>query len=464
MPSPSVDRQTFLSNLRESGLVSEEKLADLIAALPESNRGRLVARALVESNVLTRFQAERLLMGLTGGFMLGQYRILDQIGRGGMGRVFKAQHRTMKRIVALKVLAPELLKTERAIELFQHEVRATGRLVHPNIVTAYDANEIKGRYYLVLEFVDGPNLDQLVRERGHLSVGLACDYIRQVACGLMCAHALGMVHRDIKPANILVQWHGNAGDGAPGLVKISDFGLARFSAPDAANPVTGHAGTIATKQNTVMGTPDFLSPEQARCLHQTDVRSDLYSLGCTFYFLLTGSVPYPGGNALDKIIRHSSSNPAPINGIHSEVPPEVLAIVARLMAKQPEDRFQTPAELYQALEPFAVSGPTPWAPAPARFPVDCDVELADLAEDVPTNAGDIVSAPSEELSAFASTISNDQSPTPAAKTGPLSPALLRGRARARARRRFALIAVGSALFALALGLGLLLYFAFNAKH
>src|SRR5262249_45295053 len=154
-----------------------------------------------------RFQAERLLMGRTAGFLLGQYRVLEQIGKGGMGRVYKAEHRTMKRVVALKVLASTLLETERAVELFLHEVRAVAQLVHPNIVTAFDANAVDGRFYLVLEYVDGPNLDELVRRQGPLSAGLACDYIRQVANRLQCAHLLGMLHRDIKPANILVQWH-----------------------------------------------------------------------------------------------------------------------------------------------------------------------------------------------------------------------------------------------------------------
>jgi serine/threonine protein kinase len=229
--TPSIDADTFLAYLRKSGLVDEAELAEIRRRHPGPRSGRSLARGLMHDGVLTRFQAERLLAGRTQDFTLGQYRILEQIGRGGMGRVYKAEHRTMRRIVALKVLAPELLKTERAVELFLHEVRAVAQLVHPHIVTAFDANEVGGRYYLVLEFVDGPNLDQLVRTQGPLSPGLACDYIRQAAHGLAAAHARGMLHRDIKPANILVQRHGQAGDGAPGMVKVSDFGLARLSEP-----------------------------------------------------------------------------------------------------------------------------------------------------------------------------------------------------------------------------------------
>jgi serine/threonine-protein kinase len=170
-----------------------------------------------------------------------------------------------------------------------------------------------------------------------------------------------MVHRDIKPANLLVQWHGLNGDDSPGLVKISDFGLARLTKPIGTPTSRVMPGTILTRENMVMGTPDYLSPEQSRSIHKTDIRSDLYSLGCTFYYLLTGSVPFPGGSAMDKLIRHATELPAPIADYRSDVPAAVLAILDRLLAKRPEDRFQTPAELAEALHPYAVGGPTPWA-------------------------------------------------------------------------------------------------------
>ena len=183
----------------------------------------------------------------------------------------------MKRVVALKVLAPDLMRTERAEALFLREIRAIAQLVHPNIVTAYDANEDDGRYYLVLEYVDGPNLDQLVRKQGPLPVGLACDYIKQAANGLQAAHVLGMLHRDIKPANILVQRRGLQ-EHSPGLIKISDFGLARLHSPDTSVDAPNHAGTILAKENTVMGTPDFLSPEQrATCTRPTSAATSTVS-------------------------------------------------------------------------------------------------------------------------------------------------------------------------------------------
>lgn len=358
----TMDRKTFLANLRQSKLLSETQLTHAVRELPATARGQDIARALMKQELLTRFQAERLLSGRNTGFVLGQYRILDQLGQGGMGRVFKAEHRAMKRLVALKVLAPRLMRSERACALFLREVQAAAQIVHPNVVAAFDANEEDGHYFLVLEYVDGPNLDQLVREQGPLPVGLACDYVKQTANGLQAAHALGMVHRDIKPSNLLLQrW--TPYDHSPGLLKISDFGLARLSAaPSGAASDT--TGTILIKQNTVMGTPDFLSPEQARDLHRADIRSDLYSLGCTFYYLLTGKPPFPGGSPIEKLIRHSAEEPAPLTDFRSDVPVSVTSIMGRLLRKDPEMRYQTPRELIEALEPHAVGGPTPWASTP----------------------------------------------------------------------------------------------------
>jgi serine/threonine-protein kinase len=354
MAVPSVDRQTFLANLRQSGLVGEEQLAALADELPESPRGRVVARDLVARGLLTRFQAEQLLAGRTGGFFLGPYRILEQLGQGGMGRVYKAEHRSLGRTVALKVLAPSVLKSAKAQALFLREVQAVARLVHPHIVAALDAGQAGGRHYLVLEYVNGPNLDQLVRGKGPLPVGQACEFIRQVALGLQHAGEQGLVHRDIKPSNILLLSAGAAGQEAYGLAKLGDFGLVRLGEPGSA-PGAG-PGTIETKANTVMGTPDYLSPEQARDLHRADIRSDLYSLGCTFYYLLTAQVPYPGGSTLEKVIRHSTEVAEPVERLRPGVPPAVAAIVRRLMAKKPEERFQAPAELAAALAPFAVNG------------------------------------------------------------------------------------------------------------
>lgn len=445
--SPSIDRQTFLTYLGQSGLVNDEQLASIASYRPEVTRGRALARSLVEQGILTRFQAERLLMGKTAGFFLGQYRILELLGKGGMGRVYKAEHRTMRRVVALKVLANNLLQTERAVQLFLHEVRAAASLQHPNIVIAYDANEVDGRYYLVLEFVDGPNLDQLVRKQGPLSVGLACDYIRQAAQGLQCAFLQGMVHRDIKPANILVQWRG-LGESSAGLVKISDFGLARIASPT--NPLTGsaNANTILTRDNSVMGTPDYLSPEQARSLHTTDIRSDLYSLGCTLHYLLTGQVPFPGGTALEKIIRHGTETPLPVSRFRDDVPPTVQMIISKLMAKDPAARYPTPEDLANALTPFAVSGPTPCTLSHSGIELPVDFFITppeDLVEDADHEIGH--GGSDADLAAFTNTVSASWTETPVAKSP--SEIILRPRRREERNVAFAI------LLAIALAFGFL---------
>jgi serine/threonine protein kinase len=278
-----------------------------------------------------------------------------------MGRVYKALHRNMNRTVALKVLAPHLVRTPKAQVLFQREVQAAAQLNHPNIVTAYDANEVRGRHYLAMEFVDGPNLEQLVRDQGPLPVGMACEIIRQVASGLQHAHEHHMVHQDIKPANVLLQPSGNL---QSFVVKILDFGLARLNDPEAEE-----IPSATTRENIVMGTPDFLSPEQGRNLQQIDIRSDLYSVGCTLYFLLTGKVPYPGGTSLEKLSRHGSEEPRSIGEYRQDMPAPVEAILKRLLAKKPEDRYQVPEALAADLALYAVPCAPTWNREAGRAPV-----------------------------------------------------------------------------------------------
>jgi serine/threonine-protein kinase len=455
MARRSVDRGTFLANLRHSGLLDGPQWAAVAASLPETPRGRVIARALVERGLLTRFQAEQLLAGRPGGFFLGPYRILDQLGQGGMGRVYKAEHRALKRIVALKALAPSVLKSERAEELFLREVRAVARLVHPNIVTAFDADRAaNGRYYLVLEYVNGPNLDHLVRDGGALPVGQACAFVCQAARGLQHAHDRGLLHRDVKPANLLLQRSGSGPD-ARAVVKISDFGLARLHEPRAGPNDT--AGTIMTKDNAVIGTPDYLSPEQARDVHRADVRSDLYGLGCTLYFLLTGEVPFPGGGTLQKLLRHGTEEPVPVEEIRLDVPHAVAAVVRRLMAKKPEDRFQTAAEVMAALEPFAVDGPGPWA---AEEPVDpFDDPLATPvagAMEAPAHAG--IGATASDAQALIGTLPFAPAGGPALLVRAGSPGR-RADVRSHWRRRVALfwaLGIVGALLASGAALGLLL--------
>jgi eukaryotic-like serine/threonine-protein kinase len=374
MKSTIVDRDTFLQNLRISKLLTAQQFRLAFDKLGQVQDTREIAKALASWKLLTKFQAKMLLMGRNSGFFLGPYRILDLLGQGGMGRVYKAVHQTMNRVVALKVLTPQLVNTDRAQELFKREVQAAAQLSHPNIVMAFDANEIDDRYFLAMEYVNGPNLERYVKKNGPLPVGLASEVIFQAANGLQHAHEKGMVHRDIKPANLLLQQE-------PGSdtiqVKILDFGLARLQQSEKAP-----AESIVARENTVMGTPDFLSPEQSRSLHDVDIRADLYSLGCTFYFLLTGQVPFAGGNSVDKLIRHNSEAAPAIEELRPDVPAHIAKIVRKLMAKNPDDRYQTPDELMDALAPHAAPSAMDWPIAASQAPERASQEEIVLPDEV----------------------------------------------------------------------------------
>ncbi|HEX5273224.1 MAG TPA: serine/threonine-protein kinase, partial [Gemmataceae bacterium] len=294
--------------------------------------------------------------------VLGQYVILSLLGQGGMGKVLKARHRLMDRVVALKVIRPNLLAEPRAVSRFHREIKAVSRLSHPNIVAAFDANQVGNTHFLVMEYVEGTDLQRLVKEHGPLPTGLACDCVRQAALGLQHAHEEGLVHRDIKPANLLL--HRPPAPGSPVVVKVLDMGLARLHAEE---------GDGLTHTGAVMGTPDYIAPEQATDAHLVDIRADLYSLGCTLYYLLTGEPPFPGGTAMEKLFKHRYVAPRPVEVRRPELPPAVAAVVAKLMAKRPEARYQTPGELAEALAPLSVVNPedeatTIFLPKPPAVP------------------------------------------------------------------------------------------------
>ncbi len=279
-----------------------------------------------------------------------RYRVVRLLGRGGMGAVYLAEHRLMNRSVALKVISRSLTERPATVERFRQEVRAAARLDHPNIVHAYDAEQAGDSHFLVMEYVEGTDLARLVQQRGPLPVALACHFVRQAALGLQHAFEHGMVHRDIKPHNLMVTRRGR--------VKILDFGLARFASE------AGGGGPL-TQSGAVLGTPDYIAPEQALDAHAADVRADLYSLGCTLYYLLTGRVPFPGESLTQKLLAHQLSQPEPLGKLRPELPPGLVALVERLMAKKPEDRYQTPAEVAQALAPYVRRGPAARATAAA---------------------------------------------------------------------------------------------------
>lgn len=284
-----------------------------------------------------------------------RYRIIKLLGAGGMGLVYQAEHRMMERPVALKVIKRNFLSNSTAVERFEREVKAAAKLSHPNIVVAHDAEQAGDLHFLVMEYVDGVSLAKLVEKRGALPVVNSCHYIRQAALGLQHAFERGMVHRDIKPQNLMLTRQGQ--------VKILDFGLARLARE--AGPISedGTERDVApvagglTMAGTILGTPDYMAPEQASDSRQADIRADIYSLGCTLYFLLAGRVPFPQGSVTQKIASQMVHTPPPISQLRQGLPDDLVRIIEKMMAKDPADRFQTPAELAQALLPFAKAAP-----------------------------------------------------------------------------------------------------------
>jgi WD40 repeat protein len=286
-----------------------------------------------------------------------RYRVLGLLGRGGMGAVYRAEHRLMERPVALKVIARDLIDDPAAVERFRREVKAAARLSHAHIVQAYDADQAGDVHFLVMEYVEGTDLARLVAERGPLPVAQACDYVRQAALGLQHAFEHGMVHRDIKPQNLMRT--------PQGQVKVLDFGLSRFvseSAPAGAAGGAPGGDSAITQTGSLMGTADYIAPEQALDAHAADIRADVYSLGCTFYFLLAGHCPFPEGTFVDKVAAHRGSQPRPLTDFRQDVPPPLLRVLERMMAKDPARRYQTPSEVARALAPFTQGPRRRWWP------------------------------------------------------------------------------------------------------
>lgn len=354
----------FWSALRSSRLLPAAEIDQLEENLDcRTQDPAACARILVENKVLTSYQAQQLIEGLGESLVLGPYKILDRLGSGGMGHVYRAEHQVMDRIVAIKVAGARSLATVCSspsngarrsdsdgetdpLPRFQREIRVSARLNHPNIVAAFDAGEAGGRHYLAMEYVEGKDLDRLVAETGPLPVPLACECIRQACLGLQYAHEQGLVHRDIKPANLLLQTSAGATATATPVLKILDLGLARFRhQQETESPEFAPAGS----DSGLGGTPDYLPPELAHNWAAADIRSDLYSLGCTFYFLLAGQPPFSGGAWTEKLIRHHSEDPRPIQEVRPEVPDRVAVVLHRLLAKAPSDRYREPAEVASEL-------------------------------------------------------------------------------------------------------------------
>lgn len=339
MPKPSVEKLAEL--LEKSGLIEPERLKQALDEVrgPDGrwtvDDASAVLNRLITAGLITSWQAGKFLDGLYKGFFLGKYKLLDHLGTGGMSSVYLAEHVLMRRRVAIKILPKHRVRDSSYLDRFYREARAAASLDDPNIVRAYDVDCEGDIHYIVMEFVSGHDLQQLVKQAGPLPYEKAADYIRQAASGLAHAHQVGLIHRDIKPANLLVD--------AKGTVKVLDMGLARFSADEEASL------TVAFDEN-VLGTADYLAPEQAINSHQVDARADIYSLGCTLYFLLTGHPPFPEGSLTQRLMMHQTKEPASIHDDRPDAPSTLVAICNRMMAKKADQRYQTAAEVCRALE------------------------------------------------------------------------------------------------------------------
>jgi eukaryotic-like serine/threonine-protein kinase len=347
MPAPTTI-DGFLELGIKSGLLEKETVQTCrsnwqqAGASPQSPKQ--LADALIEQGVLTHFQAEKLIAGRWRGFVIaGKYRLLERLGAGGMGQVFLCEHITMGRKVALKILPVQQAEDPASLARFYREARAVARLDHPNIVRAHDIDHDDKLHFLVLEFVDGCNLHDFIRKNGQLSPQRAAHYIRQAALGLQHAHEAGLVHRDIKPGNLLID--------RQGTVKILDMGLARFFHEDSPTFIKEY------EVGYIIGTGDYIAPEQI-VDSRVDIRADIYSLGGTMYYLLTGKSPFQDGTNAQKIIWHQVRHPKTLRVLRPDLPEALVQVFERIIAKEPSRRFQTPIELAKALDPF-VTGPIP---------------------------------------------------------------------------------------------------------
>jgi serine/threonine protein kinase len=362
---------TTQSNFRDtalaSELVTEEQLRNAMNELAKTGDSdsststtlseKKIAQQLVEAKVISAYQADQLLTGRTK-LNLGPYIITDWIGQGGMGQVFKAVHEMLGRESAVKVL-PLHKTTPEAIENFRREIRAQAKLDHPNLVRAFDAGEDGNVHYLVVEYIPGTDLRRLVRSKGKLSVQQAANIVKQSAEGLAHAHERDLIHRDIKPGNILVT--------PDGVSKLSDLGLA-FYLNDATDPRAGK----------IVGTADYLSPEQIRTPQHITSASDIYSLGCTLYYAVTGKVPFPGGTPKSKARRHLEETPWHPRRFNEEVSDDFVDLIGDMMEKDPKERIQSAEEVAERLAPWAADDSpllhedmgdrSRWMPAPIGSP------------------------------------------------------------------------------------------------
>ncbi len=346
---------SFLAGVKQSGLIDADRvdsvLAELIQAGVNNNDSCALAAAMVDRKILTEWQSEKLLQGRHKGFILGRYRLLSLLGAGEMSAVYLAEHIMMERRCAIKVLPANKVQDTSYLGRFHREARAVAAMNHMNIVRAYDVDKQTESgtdiHFLVMEYVEGRNVEQVVKDQGPLDYIAAVDTIRQAADGLGHAHHLGMVHRDVKPGNLLID--------NTGVVKLLDLGLARFFKSDDEESLT------IKHDEKVLGTADYLAPEQAVDSHQVDARADIYSLGCTMYFALTGHPPFTDGTLVQRLLAHQTKTPPSVSYERPDIEPSLLEILDKMMAKKTSDRYQTAAEVSEALSRWLIEhAPTAW--------------------------------------------------------------------------------------------------------
>ncbi|WP_299469603.1 FHA domain-containing serine/threonine-protein kinase [uncultured Gimesia sp.] len=337
------DTESFLELLKESHLLSTDEVRAVIDRLhlEDAVSAKAAAQSLVTAKVLTRYQGERLLAGRTRGFFIHGYKVLEILGFGGMGSLYLAEDIETQAPVALKVLNEKCRNDTGMLTRLKLEATAGARLKHPHVVRTINYDDTGAICYIAMEFVKGISLLELVLlKQRSLPTPQACDVVYQAALGLENAHQAGIVHRDLKPENLIID--------SQGVVKVLDFGLALLKD----NPEAEFSLAMIFGHGCV-GTPEYIAPEQSQNGQTVDSRADIYSLGCTMYFLLTGKLPFPTGTAAQKIQAHRQKTPQPISEIAPNVPAEVVSIVEKMMAKQPEDRYQSMHEVAAALKPFA---------------------------------------------------------------------------------------------------------------
>lgn len=343
-PSP----QKFIELVEKSRLVDPAKAKRLLEKVREHYDGGLppdaktLAKLYEKNGLLTEWHNEKLLNGKYKGFFLGKYKLLGHIGTGGMSSVYLAEHTKLHDRRAIKVLPKKRVSDSSYLARFQLEAKAIASLNHPNIVLAYDIDNEGDVHYIVMEYVDGLDLQALVKRDGALDPSTAADVIAQAARGLAHAHENGVIHRDVKPANLLVD--------SKHIVRLLDMGLALMGAEEE------ESLTVANNEN-VLGTADYLAPEQALNSHSVDHRADIYGLGCTMYFLLTGQPPFNQGTLAQRIAMHQKEMPKPIREIRKNVPGELEGICVKMIQKDPNYRYQTATDVAEVLERFVAKVP-----------------------------------------------------------------------------------------------------------